>query len=354
MIQFSIKHVGPVTAFCLVFLGSTLAIADEVKLSGFWIQGVTVLTIDKGKVEYTTQAGNFVSQSVDKLEGMRLTLLPQLAEAEAAMVKGDSRQALKLLNAAFKEAEQPWQKSYINKLRVGAATEAGNAVAAVSAYVALVSGKTDAFFIPDAPIAAVIEAPDTQKERVAGVVKKALPRVAKEYREPLEKIIAAADTSETAQPMPGLVKPEPDALQAAPKAKSAVLLPSALDRGPIAELLREGSFAEALKTADRELAQPGGTSAELFLRGMAQLSLAEQAQEESLYLDAGLSLMRVVVHFPDSIAVGPALVEVGYIHHVIDRDDLATQLYDMAQIQIDEEADPEYHARLLELIDQLQ
>lgn len=130
---------------------------------------------------------------------------------------------------------------------------------------------------------------------------------------------------------------------------SAITLPTKITPGPIVELLRQGKFNEALTQLDQQLKKPGNLARNLYLKGMAQLELADKTGKRVAYLDAGLSFMRVVTYFPDSAFFGPALVETGYVHHKIGRDDLARSLYDRAQPLIDPKTDPAYNQRLNKL-----
>ena len=134
-----------------------------------------------------------------------------------------------------------------------------------------------------------------------------------------------------------------------------VLLPAQIEPDPIVEHLRAGRFQDALNLADRALQEPHALARYLYLRGMAQLALAEADEDFSPagFKDAGLSFVRVIVYFPHSRYTGPALVELGYVHARIGRDDLARSLYDRARGRIDQENDPDYHQRLIEMIDAL-
>jgi hypothetical protein len=93
-------------------------------------------------------------------------------------------------------------------------------------------------------------------------------------------------------------------------------------------------------------------SIRLYQLGMAQLQLAEKSGQRNQYLDAGLSFSRSVIYFTTSSICGPCLVELGYIHQKIDRQDLALKLWDKARLQVDETRDPKVFERLEKLIDQ--
>ena len=75
----------------------------------------------------------------------------------------------------------------------------------------------------------------------------------------------------------------------------------------IREAIERKAYARAVELADALIAQPelgdNGIASLLVLRGTA---LFEQASSREDYLNAGLSLMRVVIHFPDSDAAAEA------------------------------------------------
>lgn len=133
----------------------------------------------------------------------------------------------------------------------------------------------------------------------------------------------------------------------------AVILPRALPRTEAAKLLEAGDFAQALGILQDHPPTPGALPQWHFLRGLATLALAERTAQQEIYLDAGLDFMRVAVYFPNSPLLGPALVEVGYVHQKIGRSDIAQRLYQRAQALIDPAQEPGYHHRLGRLMEQL-
>jgi len=80
------------------------------------------------------------------------------------------------------------------------------------------------------------------------------------------------------------------------------------------------------------------------------LHLAEADNDQKLYKDAGLSFMRIAIYFPRSSYKGPALLEAGVVHKKIGRDDLATKLWQKAQIEIDDQTDPTMAKRLEQVL----
>ncbi|MEM9864479.1 MAG: protein kinase, partial [Myxococcota bacterium] len=102
--------------------------------------------------------------------------------------------------------------------------------------------------------------------------------------------------------------------------------------GLLAYLLRTGAPAfnaptskATLEAIKPWLSNPGDLPEKLFIKAVAELMLAEESKEKDAYLDAGLTFMRIVIHFERAgqshPLVAPARLEVGYIHKQIGRED---------------------------------
>jgi hypothetical protein len=136
-----------------------------------------------------------------------------------------------------------------------------------------------------------------------------------------------------------------------------VLSKSLGENDPIAEMLRQGKFQEALTAVNALLDKPTQKMAiQLYERGVAQFNLAERMPagdgRDNLYRDAGLSFMRVVIYFPrNTTLLGPCLIEAGAVHVRIGRHDLAEKLWDRARNYIDADSDPDMAGRLEKLIE---
>lgn len=360
------RALTPVLALAALLLAPAAAMADAVKVSGFWINDVNVQSIRDGQVVFTNAAGAEVQQPLEKLEGMRLTLYPALEQAEAALEAGDDAQAVAHLRTVVDNARQDWARQYAQWRLVGALGRAGQPVEAVQTYAALVSAGAEAHFLAEPPVEAVQQASDAQKQAIAAAANAALRQAAEPIEAHLQAIIDAAQVSapaqaasETTPPMPaqpqdGMPAAQPQAATApAAEQASAITLPQGLDDDEVTQLLRAGRFEEALAAAEQRLQTPGQLSLSLYQKGMAQLGLAEQTGDAARYKDAGLSFMRVLTYFPRSSQAAPAMVEAGYVHAKIGRPELARKLYDRAALSLSEEDDPNYHARLLELLGEL-
>ena len=119
--------------------------------------------------------------------------------------------------------------------------------------------------------------------------------------------------------------PSPDETPPAPGGASRINLPRVLDLGdPITKMILTGHYDQAVAAADRAVSNEGKQlSMRLFQKGVAQLKLAEAGGDHDRYLDAGLSFMQVVIHFPESGYVGPSLVEAGVVHYKIGQAEIA-------------------------------
>lgn len=328
------------TALILCLLLSVPVSADAVKLSGLWLEGVTVQGVDEGQLLFSTATGVEREAPLADVEGVKLVNFPMLGEAMDAIEAGQDKAAIKPLADVAKNGQPPWVQMYANRVLVGAADRARNPQRAVRAYLNLLRAGTDKQqMLPEPPVTSVRGASDEVKQKIAQTLSKAGsdPRL-----EPLIDASAVAPAGAPAAPVPAA--PEPAAAKPA-----AILLPADVGEGPVVDLLVAGEFDRAIDAADRALQQSGSVSKNLYLKGVGHLGKAEQTGDRRDYLDAGLALMRVVIYFPQSRQVGPALVEAGYVHEKIGRPDIARELYDTAAIKLDDEEDPGYYERYTRL-----
>ncbi len=339
-------------------LCSAIASADAVRLSGFWIENATIQSVTDGQLIYVTSTGGRVTRPLTDVEGLRLTNYPEVEQAQAALGAGEPQRAVTLLREAMGKSRQEWATRYMQRLLVTAlgAAGGGNIVEAARTYADLVGTDPDPFFVPEAPVDAVAGAGDAVKARVRDALTPALARTPARYRESVEALIAAASAAEpaAATDRPGATTPPAGATPAAAPAgdrpeAAAVVLPKWADGGdPAVQMLRRGEFREAIETVDRQMTNPDAALARpLFYKGVAQLALAEQTGDETLYKEAGLNFMRIVTFYdPRTTTVPPAMVEAAYVHRKIGRDDVASRLLDSARALMDEEEDPTYYQRL--------
>ncbi len=354
---------------CLLLLPGLAAAQDSVKIGGFWIDNVAVQGVVDGQIVYLAAGGGEVSQPLERLEGLKLGRYPAMAQAQAALEAGDDSEALRHLTTLRGAAREPWLQRYTGKLLMEAADRAGKADVAAEAFVTLATTPSiDEFYLASPPTASVAAADDKTKAAIKQRLAAAGARLPKqgaiaEAAAALTELVkdAGAQPTETA---PGVVTPPTPAngtaappTPAAPK--SAVVLPHFIEDDAVTKLLRGGQFAEAEAAAATALLSSGDLSLKLYQHGRAKLGLADAATDdetaEKLYKDAGISFMRVIVHFPASRYKGAALVEAGYVHQKIGRPDIARRLYQAADMALGdpEETPPDYFDRLRQLNESL-
>ncbi len=333
-----------------VLMGSIASAQDGVKLSGLWIEPVTVHGIEGGQVRYQIASGLVLTRSTENLEALRLGRYPDLAKAELAIERGDDDEAAALMRGVMDGAETDWLRWFVGMRLVKVYSRLDDADSAAAIYIDMVISGAELSFIADPPADVVAQADVAVRLRVSGLAGTAIETVGPDRGALLEKLIEAAGQPTAIQ---GLERVSDDTGTPGIQVKGLVLSTS-VPPGTAVNLFRQADYTRMLTVADEALTQPGKTAAELYLKGMAQLALAEMAQEhagsadEGLYKSAGLSFMRVLVYFPRSAVVGPAMVEAGYVHEKIGRTDIATKLYDRAGPLINQREDPLYFQRLVQ------
>jgi hypothetical protein len=333
---------GALALLVVLCLAGSAAAQDAVKLSGFWIEPVTVESIRDGQVRYQTGQGVDMTRSIHALEGLRLGRYPELGQAMDALDRGDDLAATALLKRVDERAHEPWLKGYVGMRRVGALSRLDEAEAAAGLYVDRVVSGVDLVFVADPPVDVVAGADVAVRLRISKLAKAATGAVDDDRASLLQALIDAAGN-----PSPELITADtggPEIGGGAGPALSASVPP-----GTVVNLYTSGRYEQALLAADEALSRPGKTASKLYLKGMAQLALAERASDADGYKSAGLSFMRVVVYYPRSSVAGPAWLEAGYVHQVLGRTDIAARLYRRAQSLIHEDEDPACFVRLSKL-----
>jgi tetratricopeptide (TPR) repeat protein len=350
----------PLLAALLTLLLAPLSLADAVKLDGIWVQDVLVRGFDGGQLVYRGQTGQEVRRPVADLEGLQLEDHPELAEAQEAIDNQRWADAVRPLQRVVRSAAPDHAKQWAGALLVRALDQQGDAVAAATAFADLLRRGAPPALL-SVPMASMQQAQPQVRQRAAQAIRPLASRAPAELREPLDQYLQlaqqqAAPTTGTGQTPAGGTGSNGSA-GATPQAEGAVVLPAMVDQtdmAPLADQLRAGNFEQALAAADNALTRPGNLMLKLYLKGMAQLGIAEQSGAREDYLDAGLTFMRVVVHFGrGSTAANPiyaaSAVEAGYVHQQIGRTDTAAQLFQQAALRIDPEGDPNYFPRLEQL-----
>ena len=322
------------------------ALADSVKLGGFWFNDVKARDVIDGKLVYIAPDGTERIRPLADLQGLKLTAFSESEAAYEALEAEDHEQALESFAAIAAKTRRPWVKHWALWHKVIALDKLDRPVEAVEAYLKLVRGKADRHFLANPPLASLQAAPDARRKDIASRlrgVRRTLTKGA--AREPLERMLELLEAER---------KPNDAELAAvdSTEAGSAVVTTIALDAAdPVTRLLHEGRFEEALaETTTRLGGKEPRMAMRLYQRGLAQLQLALPSDDRRLYLDAGLSFMRVAVYFPKSSYAGPALVEAGVVHEKIGRHKLAVKLWRKAHVEIDPDTDPAVAERLVKML----
>jgi len=324
-------------------LAPSQAQADEVKVSGSWIAQVEVVGMAGGRVTWITRTGTEISRPLSDLEGIRLDAIPEIARANEALEKGDGAAAAALYNAAFRKATQEWLKAYLQMLQVQAYDHAGDFRSAMRVYQTLLRSRVDPYFVSKPPLSSVNAASEADRQdaisRLEGMLRAAGPA-----RAGLETYIATLKASLQGQVVVDPTRP----VDLAAVADSDMAMPKDMDlREPITVMLVQGKYREALEAADAQLrVTSANLSLRLYQRGMALMALARAEDDISLYKDAGLAFMRILVYRGTTAHTGAATMEVGAVHARLGRLNKARELYDRASILIDQEEDPRLYARL--------
>ena len=335
------------------------ALADAVKVAGFWVENVQIRSVDNGTLLFISPTGQPISQPLltgdgrQNVEAIRVATVPEIEQAQNAE---DVEAKIAALRAALKKADRPWLRQYVQRELVAALAASTNPLEAVRVYVDAVTGTgadegggAAMAFSPEPPVLAVAAATDAAKGTIRDLLTPALEKAPEAARADMRALLsAAAAGGQGAEPAPGQASGAVTAGAGLAAGQPAVVLPAFIqDNDPIGNLLRQGRFDEALEASDGAIrSSEGSLSTKLYLRGMAQLARADRTGEQEDYLNAGLSFMRVVIHFPRSQVVGPAMVEAGYVHQKIGRPDQAGELFDGAEGELDAETDAAYLQRL--------
>ncbi len=348
-----------VCAAALLLSLSQALCADTVKIAGFWIPDVRVEEIASGSLRYTTTLGAEVVRSLADIQGLSLDAAPEMKAAHEALEAGNHNQALKQFLAARPKVRAAGLRAWIDFQLAAIYDKAGKPREAMLAYLELTGVNADPFFLASPPLKSAAALEEASKKelrpRVEAALKTARDAAALEGIKQVQALLgggtqeqrqAAATAAADAQKRNVDLPDQP-----------AVVLPKAVDSqkdDPIVRALWLGDFSQVLELTDKELASDTRRlSFILYLRGKAQLALADKSGLESDYKNSGLTFMRVAIHFPSSQWAPFAMIEAGYVHQKINRPHVAQPLFDAARNSVDEESDPAYAARLNQLIESL-
>lgn len=356
-------------AALLLGLSAGQARADEIVRGEFTISNVTVRGIEDGKLVYRAGAGDN-SVALEEIVLLNLENEPRLAEAMAAFNEDRMRSAETALASVFNESQVPWVKQFTGFYLARAYDARNKPVEAAQVYVYLASSEADPYLLSQPPLASLAQANDAQKTRVSDEITAIINDTEGPAREQLTRYLRLV-VGDAQMPQ---IEPGQGDLQAAARAESKVILPDRIwklvetaparnaadaDKWDAVKLLSEGKYQEAVDAITPWLAGNLNVPEMLYVLGRAQLGLADAGDDKDLYLDAGLTFMRLVVHYGPANGQSHALVvpgrlEVAYIHQKIGREDLFEELMHgnngVFVVVDDPKAYPEYRKRYYQIL----
>ena len=346
--------------------------ADQVRVNGIWQPQVEIVSVGDGRIQYVTSTGTDIELPLNQVEGLRLDKYPDYAEAVDLLNDGKAAEAVPLLTSVRRAARgsDAWVANDAGMKLAAAQDAAGNAAAAVEAYVELVNAKAPPAYLAAPPVTSVAALAPADRARLEPVVARALREVDRDSRPQVQVLMdtvregaaAAAELPAAGTPTPGT--PTTPGLGGASGGSSGVTsggaagigatagpypdnpdnpIPERVGRSELADLVAAGKYREAVTMAEG-LMKSLPRAETIFLKAKAELALAEQSRDDKLYKDAALDFMRVVIYFPEPYG-GPSLVEVAYIHEKLGLTEKAAELYEAAGRALDTEAEPRYAQR---------
>jgi len=328
------------------------------------VEGITIIGVADGQLQYRAGASTVTAQ-LSEINTLEIDNVPQFAVGQAAFNEGSMRNAQRAFEEVWSGSREQWARHYAGFYLVQIHDQRNEPVEAATIFATLAQENADLFFLSRPPTASIAQADQDQKQRI---------------REQLQAVIRDADPARRAvlqnylaQVMGESVEiPQVDAPPGSgqPSANSAVILPMSIwrlqerrneaEKWAAIQLLADGEFQAAIDAIQPFLASRGDLPEKLYILGRAQLALADASHDRDMYRDAGLTFMRIVVHFnrdgqPHTL-VAPARLEVAYIHRQIGRQDIYERMMGLdgsAGVNLtinDEEAYPQYRLRYLQIL----
>jgi len=351
---------------CVSLLLALPSQADSLQREGFpLIDGITLIGVKDGKVQYRTAAGDREVDLAD-VAGMSIESVPEFKAGLDAMKKGELRTAQRSFENVWGGSRVEWIRHIAGFYLVQVYDKRGEPVDAAAIYAKLASESADLHFLSKAPVASLADADGNQKKRIG----EQIMAVVKESKGAHRTLLRAYHRQVVGGdgPLPEIDDPAGKQATAAndTKAKSKIFMPQSVwamlekkerfkGEWDAIGLLAKGDAKAAVVAIEPALNSPGDLPEKLFISGLAQLMLADKDEGKELYQDAGLTFMRIVIHFDRNGTAHPlvaaAKLEVAYIHKQIGRQDIHDRLLEQVYLVIDEAKDyPEYRKRYYQII----
>lgn len=357
----TIQAVVTIPILCVAVLTNWPTLADSLQRKGSpRVDGVTLIDVKDGKLHYRTAGGD---QSVALVEVAWISIdsVPEFAAGLSKMKAGQLRAAQRSFENVWSGTRVNWVKHYAGFFLMQVYDQRTEPVDAAAIFVKLAAEGADLAFLSQAPTASLAKADANQKKRIGDQVMAVVKQTRGKRRELLRAYHQLVLGKEAVLPE---VEEPADAKK--PKANpliatSKILMPKGvwdtLDRKrepkgkwDAIKMLAKGDAQGTLKALEPWLKRPGDLPEKLFIQGLAQIMLADQSGDTDQYRDAGLTFMRIVIHFDRAgqahPLVAPAKLEVAYIHRQIGRTDIYKKLVEQVLVTLDDdEAYPYYRKR---------
>jgi len=362
-------------AFLLTWSAAAPALADEVKLNGFWIEDVDVLSGSDGVLIYLSPAGAEVIRPLNQLEGLRMEKYPGLARADQQAQAGNREQAVRTLGAQREQVTEGWIQNFIDSRLVQLNNAIGKPLPAIDAYLRLATSGASPHYLENAPLDAVENAGEATRASVFNLINASLENVPGDSAaQPVLNAIleftrpaAQPDAPQGNQPgeptnggeikPPSLDRPDDGQVDVDDSAIEIVSL-KLEERDELTNQLMRGEFDAVIQRSSELL--EGVTAGNLYdliyKRGLGYLGRARQTGSTEDYKHAGLDFMRIYVYTSVLSSLRPpATLAIAEVHHELGKPEIAARFLDEAQRSIlDQETEPLLYARLQELAPEIQ
>ncbi|MEO0474908.1 MAG: hypothetical protein AAF085_02900 [Planctomycetota bacterium] len=366
------KCFAGLAALCLTVLAAWPGQADSLQREGLpLIDGVTLIGVEDGKLKYRTAGGD---QAVELKDVVALSIdsVPEFKAGVDAMKEGQLRTAQRSFENVWGGTRVQWIKHFAGYFLVQVYDQRGEPVDAAAVYAQLAADKADLHFLSKPPVASLSEADENEKTRMGEQIMAVVQQTEDEHRKVLRDFHRQIVGEDAPLPPVDDTAGRQETQNNEARANSKVILPNSVwkvqDRPNQPEgkwdsinLLAKGDAKGTLEAIKPWLSNPGDLPEKLFIKGVAELMLADESKDKDAYLDAGLTFMRIVIHFQRAgqshPLVAPARLEVAYIHQQIGREDIYESIMfggdSGAGVNLaidDQKAYPEYRKRYYQII----
>jgi hypothetical protein len=366
------KPLAGLLALCAALLVAMPTVADTLQREGFpQIDGVTLIGVEDGKLKYRT-AGGDQSASLADIVDLSIDSVPEFKAGMDAFKAGELRSAQRSLENVWGKSRVQWIRHFAGFFLLQVYDKRGEPVDAASVYSKLAAEGADLHFLSKPPVASLEDADENKKKRMGEQIMAVIKQTKGDHRAKL-RAFHRTIVGEGA-PLPEVDDPvgQQQAENNDIKSKSKVILPNSVWRmlerrgepegkWDAIKRLSEGDAKGTLEAIKPWLSNPGDLPEKLFIRAKAQLMLAEQSEDKDMFRDAGLTFMRIVIHFERAgsahALVAPAKLEVAYVHQQIEREDIYNRILfggdeggGVHLVIDDKEVYPEYRKRYYQII----